>query len=283
MVESPRIRIIYENSRFTKNHKIINASGATYRKINVNLIGYTIRKWWYAGKYIYVYLIKDNEDNKKLSSIYVIRTHTMMYGRIIVNDIPAVNPRLRHFLRLELDDGTTLTWYLTQIKLLDPKCKTDVLKSNYTICSSYEALKDSIRLMQYDISNPNFNINKLMDHLKAGAILNADDIVVDFLLNQEYFPGVGNILQQESLYRCKILPTRLISQLSNTDIVCLVSKLQEIINQLYESFIKAPVGLSHAPILQIYHKGYCPLGHKTVTKILAKRERRTTWCPICQI
>ncbi|XWV25058.1 endonuclease VIII-like protein [Tupanvirus deep ocean] len=276
MVEAPRIRILYENIKFTKNKKIIRVSGASYQKIGINLNGYTIRKWWFAGKYMYTHLVKEG------SREYVIRTHMMMYGKIIINNEREVNPRLIPFLILELDDKTTLTWYLTQIKILDPNCTTDQIKSNYNVCSSRKNILDSVKMMKYDISNVKYDRNLHMKHLLKGKQKHPNDIATDFLLDQKYFPGVGNILQQEVLYRCKVLPTRLLSEIDNNTILCFVDELKGIMNQLYQSYIRKRDGLSHEPILLMYHKGYCPLGHKTVTKIIGYHKRRTTWCPICQ-
>ena len=230
MVESPRIRILYDNIRFTKNKKIMKASGASYNKIGIDLTGFVIRKWWFVGKYIFCYLV-----NEKRKQHYVIRTHMMMYGKITINNQPPINPRLRPFLVLELDDTTILSWYLTQIKILDPTCKTDMIKSNYQYCSSKKTIMDSMELMKYDISHPKFNMEQYRRHLDTGVKRFANDILVDFLLNQEYFPGVGNILQQEALYRCKLNPLKTVNQLAVNQLLCLVDKLKEVINQLYQS------------------------------------------------
>lgn len=103
-----------------------------------------------------------------------------------------------------------------------------------------------------------------------------------FLLDQEYFPGIGNILQQEALYRCHLLPERIVNKTNQNDFVCIITSLKYVIDQLYQSYINKSKGLIHEPIFQIYHKSKCPLGHKTITKYIGKRNRRTTWCPICQ-
>ncbi|XWV26314.1 formamidopyrimidine-DNA glycosylase [Tupanvirus soda lake] len=277
MVEAPRIRILYEKIKHTKNKKIIRASGASYKKININLEGYTIRKWWFAGKYMYTHVIKNDFPE------YVIRTHMMMYGKIIINNEREVNPKLIPFLILELDDGTILTWYLTQIKILDPNCTDDQLKSNYNVCSSRKNVIDSIKMMKYDVSNAAYNKTLHMKHLLKSQQKHPDDIVTDFLLNQAYFPGVGNILQQEVLYRCKTLPTKKLLEIDKKIIMCFVDELKVLLDQLYQSYKRKLHGLPHEPILQVYHKGYCPLGHKTVTKIMGYHKRRTTWCPVCQI
>ena len=276
MVEAPRIRILYENIKFTKNKKIVYAAGASYRKIGIDIVGYTIKKWWFAGKYIYTRIIHDTLPE------YVIRTHMMMYGKIIINDEYDVSPRLIPFLILELNDMTKLTWYLTQIKILDPNCSTDMIKSNYTTCSSKKSIDDSFKLMKYDITNNSYNASDHMKHLLLGKQKHSDDMIVDFLLNQKYFPGVGNILQQEILYQCKVLPSRLLITIDNNTLSCLVDALKNLTDKLYQSYLDKQNNKPHDPILQIYHKSYCPLGHKTQTKIIGYHERRTTWCPICQ-
>lgn len=276
MVEAPRIRILYEKIKFTKGRRIIKISGPSYQKMAVDLTDYTMKKWWFAGKYIYLFLTRENYPS------YVIRTHTMMYGRINVNNETPVSARLRPFMTIELDDGTILRWYLTQIRLLDPQCETDEIKSNYTICSSIKSIHDSTKLMQRDISHKKFNIEASLEYIKQNLDRLGTEILVDFLLDQEFFPGVGNILQQEALYRCRLLPTHLVKEIAMTDIVCLIDALKMVIDQLYTAYQEKSGGLPRKPILEIYHKAYCPLKHKTVTKILGRRKRRTTWCPVCQ-
>lgn len=274
MVEAPRIRIIYENVEFTRGKKIVRASGASYRKIGIDLENYVIWDWWYAGKYIYTKLLRDDYPP------YTIRTHTMMYGRITTTE--STHPRLVPFLKLELDDGTILVWYLCQVKILDPNCTTDELKTNYHVCTSKQAIEDSKRLMKYDISNPAFDANLFRKHLHEGMKKHGDEIIVDYLLNQEYFPGVGNILQQEALYRCRINPYMLVNDVAIDGLDCLTDALREVINALYNSYLSKKEGKPRHAILQIYHKSRCPLDHKTTTKNLGYHDRRTTWCPICQ-
>lgn len=281
MVEAPRIRIIYDNIRFTKGQKIIAASGATYKRVGIDLVGYIIRKWWFAGKYIYLLVEKNNNIS------YVIRTHMMMYGKITVNnefvDNKPVGSRLTPFLKLELADGTILTWYLSQIKFLDPACDTDEVKSNYTTCTSKKSIDDSIEMSKYDFSNKAYDQKKHLNLLYEAIVENPDIIITDLLLDQKYFPGIGNILQQEALYRCRILPIKKVLDVNNDMIICIVDQLRNVIELLYESYLDKLENKPHRPIFQIYHKAYCPLNHKTITKYIGYHNRRTTWCPICQI
>ena len=137
-------------------------------------------------------------------------------------------------------------------------------------------------MMQYDISNKKFSMDSMLDHIKDNFGKIENDILVDLLLNQEFFPGVGNILQQEALYRCKYLPTKNVNNIGMNGIICLINTLKNVIDQLYQSYLDKEAGRPHVPIFQIYHKSYCPLGHKTITKYLGYHNRRTTWCPVCQ-
>lgn len=275
MVEAPRIRILCERIQYTVGKTITYASGPSYTKFNFCLINFKIKMWWFAGKYIYVLL-------QKKSKKYVIRTHMMMYGKIVVNKSTQTNPKLTIFMSLKLDDNTTLDWYLSQIKLLDPTCKSDNLKSNYTTCSSAILIRDSFTMVTFDISAKFYNNKSHLLHIQKGLKKFKNEIITDFLLDQEYFPGVGNILQQEVLYSCLILPTKLVSDLVKSipkSFLCLTVELVNLSNQLYNSYTAVSPTKS---IFKIYHKKMCILGHKTITKYIGYHERKTTWCPICQ-
>ncbi len=277
MVEAPRIRILYEKIKSTIGKYIINANGPSYKRNNVDLVGSYIREWWYAGKYIYALVI--NHENGK----YVIRTHMMMYGRIIINDDDKVNNKLKPFMTLIFDDNTKLIWYLSQINIINPICKVILVKSNYREdCSGKIIYEDSFLMQKYDISNRNFDINLTVNHIYEYWLILYNDIMVDILLNQKFFPGVGNILQQEALYRCCILPTRAFNTVSKETIFCLIDKLKIVTNLLYESYINSYKDGKFHSILLIYRKKYCPQGHKTIQKYLGYRNRRTTYCLICQ-
>ncbi len=57
---------------------------------------------------IYIFLVKN--IRKKL----VIRTHMLMYGKNI-----NYSDNNRYFMKIDLDDNTTISWYACQIKLLN--------------------------------------------------------------------------------------------------------------------------------------------------------------------
>ena len=276
MVEAPRIRILYERLRYVKNRIIASAVGPSYVKANVDVVGYVLRKWWFAGKYMYAVLVKGG-------SKLVIRTHMMMYGRIVVDGEKLVNPKLRAFMTLTLDDGTVIAWYMTQIRILDPANNTDIIASNYRTGTAKQLIADSLKMRRYDVSSENYDREAHIQHVWQGIVDRPEIILTDLLLDQLYFPGVGNIIQQEALYRCCLLPSHQAIDLNDDGLICLIDKVKEVVVQLYTSHTDREAGLEHKRILQIYHKSYCPCNHKTVTKYLGYHDRRTTWCPVCQL
>lgn len=271
MVEAPRIRLVYQKIKHIKLKKIIDIFGPTYLKFDVNLVGYQIIHMWFCGKYIYIAIKKNN-------TVFVLQTHMLMYGRIIIKNTVIVNPKLRPNLTMILDNGETIIWYLSQIKLLDPTCTKIDITTNYGKCTSKQILKNSKLMKKYDFSHPKYNQKIHYQYLIDNLNTISSDNMVDFLLNQKYFPGIGNIVQQEALYCCQINPNKKVNEINNNDIKCLLKKLKCIVDNLFEIYSKDEKNT----LFKIYHKGFCPLGHKTITKILGKRERRTTWCPICQ-
>ena len=275
MVESPRLKITYEQIRHIKGSKITNAFGTSYKKYGIDLIGYTIRKIWYMGKYIFIYLIHHDKPS------YIARTHSMMYGKILINSVP-LNPKLKPFMTWELESGDTVRWYMAQVTIFDPISETCTIKSNYGSFCAKEIIERAVGMMAYDISHERFDRALLVKRIEDCWNEIKEDILTDLLLDQRFFPGVGNILQQEALYRCRLLPGKTVQKAGTTGVDCLIDALSEVIDALYQSYTDKRDGLQYGPIFQIYHKAYCPLGHKTITKYLGYHNRRTTWCPICQ-
>lgn len=58
--------------------------------------------------------------------------------------------------------------------------------------------------------------------------------ICDFMMNQKYFSGIGVWMKCEILYESKILPTRLLKDLSDDDIKILYEKSMEVVKNAYE-------------------------------------------------
>jgi endonuclease-8 len=194
----------------------------------------------------------------------IVRTHFMMFGRLYFNK-PHSRDRKPN-LQLILDNGEYISWYNASVRITLPEDIDTTIKP------------------QYDVSNPEFSADDLLVHAE-NAIKMRDEIVVDFLLDQTVFPGVGNIIQQEALYRCKIYPKMNVNQLNKDNLICLIDQLHIVALAMYNFSLNrtdesGPMGKT---VFQIYHKAYCPLGHKTIREVLGVKQRQVTWCPQCQI
>jgi endonuclease-8 len=260
MVEGPRVRLFYDSVVATTGQSITAVSGTTKlpHYLFQNAI---IKRWYYIGKHLYLILGSHNMD-------IIVRTHFMMFGRLYFN---RPHPRDRKpNLQLVLDNGDYVAWYNASVKITLP-----------------EDIDTSIK-PQYDVSNPEFSQQDLLLHaqkaIKHRNDSASDEIVVDFLLDQNIFPGVGNIIQQEALYRCKVCPKMVISQLSKDNLICLINQCHVVAIAMYDFSVNrtpesGPMGRT---VFQIYHKAYDSLGHKTVREVLGVKQRRVTWCPQCQ-
>lgn len=261
MVEAPRIRLIYRSIKRFKGCIIQSALGTTYDKLNIDLTNYVIKQIWFAGKYFYIGLKLDH-------STIILQIHFMMYGKILINNEHIGSTRVKPNLILKLMPDT-LYFYFSQIKLVNKSC-----------------IKKSLEYMAYDISHYKYDPNKLFIHVKlklnALLITHPKTNMTDFLLDQDIFPGVGNILQQEALYKSKINPNNTIDQLTDDIIISLINNLHTTAMAMYKlDRINAPY-TDRFNLYVIYHKSHCLLGHKTATKYLGEKNRRTTWCSVCQ-
>lgn len=118
-------------------------------------------------------------------------------------------------------------------------------------------------------------------------------ILCKFLMNQEYFGGIGNYLKSEILYRARISPFRTLSSLTDNEISALFSTALSTISQAYQAG-----GLTHGTFLDpdmekgvfsvfIYKKAgeLDPLGN--VIQFMSKQEspdgRGTYYVPQLQV
>lgn len=112
--------------------------------------------------------------------------------------------------------------------------------------------------------------------------------IKQLLLDQSLISGLGNIYVAESLYRAKILPTRLAHTLKPTEIEVLAQAVRQILAEAIDaggtSFndylnVEGQQG-SFLERAAVYQQERCPLGHP-ILKI--KQGGRTThYCAICQ-
>lgn len=120
-------------------------------------------------------------------------------------------------------------------------------------------------------------------------LLKPQRTIVEALMDQSCISGVGNYLKSESLFRARISPHRIVSDLSTDEMMNLWS---EVILSCRESYADHGASIrtyktvddiagSAQFYFRIYNTKECPSGHKTLRE--ETRDGRTSWwCSVCQ-
>lgn len=192
----------------------------------------------------------------------IYKIHFLLYGRLAINSGKS-RPKLRLIFGKD-----TLNFY-SSVKKLTP---TQLQKLE---------LDPSL-----DPTDTKFKTSKSITSFKAYIKKHPKEIIADTLMNQDLFPGVGNIIKNESLYLAKINPNRKVQTLSEKDVKKIISSLRKFSNKFYKAE-KVEMGykrLRSGKFLNVYLGGTCPkTGEKIVRKRIGKLKRMTMWCPSHQI
>ena len=130
-----------------------------------------------------------------------------------------------------------------------------------------------------EIMSPRFNrefLDRFLDrHRKAP--------VKAVLLLQTGFPGIGNWMADEVLWRAKILPSRRINSLGQNERAALLRETKFVVRRSLEKLGK---DFSDPPRGWLIHerwsrRGVCPR-HRTPLRHATIGGRTTAWCPRCQ-
>ncbi|MGO4773216.1 DNA-formamidopyrimidine glycosylase family protein [Flavobacterium sp. W22_SRS_FK3] len=184
MPEGPSIVILKEEVQEFSGQKIIDVSGNSSIEI-ARLQGKTIRKFKSWGKHFLICF----DD-------FTVKIHLLMYGTYRINERKETMPRLS----LVFANGE-VNFYTCSIKILEGDInlyynwKVDVMNENWDQIMARQSLE---------------KIPKQM--------------ICDALLDQDIFSGVGNIIKNEVLYRCKIHPESLVTKIPSEDIQNLINE-----------------------------------------------------------
>jgi endonuclease-8 len=260
MPEGNRIRIYKDMLLKYKGKTITDIEGST-KKIKVReLKNRKISDIFKVGKLLFIEL--DNGD--------ILRFHFLLYGSLQLNPVNKTKPIL-----LLTIGGDKIRFNTSSIKLLSPK-EFNELNLDITLDPTdtrYSKVKSIKTFKEYIQSHPN-------------------EIIADTLMNQDIFPGIGNIIKNESLYLARINPNRKLSTLSNGDIKILIDSIRKF-SLLFYKMEKPEVEkgkkkyvsneASGQDFLNVYIGDTCPNGEKIVRKEIGKLKRMTMWCSSIQV
>ena len=158
------------------------------------------------------------------------------------------------------------------------------------------------RLKSSDVCGPFFSHEDVFQNftkvIEDNNIKQSETVISDAILNQNLFPGIGNIIKVESLHRAKIDPRRHLSSLSNYELKLLIEHCRD--------FSMYWLKFGRTPTKYVYNQTVCGTCNKMSVKMqkiggdnknkmkhLARIEeghdkitsslrRVTFWCIYCQ-
>lgn len=242
MPEGPSLVIAKEELRSLVGLTVRNAEGST-KTVDFERLRHTtlksVRTW---GKHL---LLKFGN--------FTLRIHFLMFGRYAVNE-PIANriPKLV----IKFKPGSSLYLYACAIQTID-----------VSLSSVYD--------WSADVLNKKWDPEKAMTRLKSLG----DAYICDCLLNQSIFAGVGNIIKNEVLFRCRVHPFSTVNKIPR-------KKLRELVDDTSTYsflFLKWKRAMQLKKHWEAYTKKVCPRdGHKIKKSYAGVTRRRTFYCEHCQ-
>jgi len=241
-MEGPSIHNLQEKLRIFLNNKISTAFGnAKFDK--EELVGQKIKDIYAFGKRLIIQL-----------DTHALVTHFLMYGSFRMDE-----ERTDRIPRLAL--------ITTKHSLFFYSCSVKCIKT--------KNLKGELPL-DFDILSANWDIKKIVVTIKK----NPQETLDDILLDQEIFPGVGNIIKNEALALSFLNPQKKVGRLSVKKITELAQNARNF-SQLFFNHYDS-WSLLKKELLVYGRKNCARCGSPIIRKQTGKRNRRSFICPQCQ-
>ncbi len=133
----------------------------------------------------------------------------------------------------------------------------------------------------YDLLNKSYNMQKHIQHLEEKV--NSRKSICSTLMDQNFFPGVGNYIKSESLYASKIHPEEKWGNLTREMRMNLLKHTQEVMKKSYQSGgaelkdFKNPFHSSNFS-LKVYGETHTKQ-HNEIISIKTSDSRKSWFCP----
>jgi endonuclease-8 len=156
------------------------------------------------------------------------------------------------------------------------KFKTGELFTYACSVREIESSLNSLYDWRADLMSGEWDEALAVDKLKALG----DMLICDALLQQEIFAGAGNIFKNEVLFRLGLRPETKLSTLSGNELKLLAREMR-----LYAfQFFTWKKQFQLRKNWNVYKRKFCAVcGTKTVMATTGKLQRRSHYCPKCQV
>lgn len=183
---------------------------------------------------------------------FTIRIHFLLFGSYAINDVRPAQPRLS----LQFAKGN-LNFYACSIQVLEKPL-------------------DDLYDWSSDVMSDAWDASAARRKLTAQPTM----LVCDALLDQSIFAGVGNIIKNEVLFRIRIHPESLVGKIPAAKRRRLVT---EAVRYSFQ-FLAWKKEFTLRKHWQAHTMKICPRDHVPFEKkYLGKTNRRTFYCPLCQV
>ena len=215
------------------------------------IVGRRIEGVTALGKLLFIHFASDDDDQ-----LIHLRLHCLMFGDVRIN---RTRPGKRLTLRMTLDEATKVYLYLGAARM----ATTDEVDPD---------------VLSRDIAGGN---NPTDDVMRRAAAARPDGLVCDVLLDQHWFPGLGNKIKCEALHRARVHPAVAMKNLSDDQFESLAFHSRDFTAH-FESVIFRD-GDRGTPDYKIFRKRKCgTCGGKVLNEKLGELERSCHYCPDCQ-
>tara|TARA_Y100001935_G_C17239792_1_gene475026 strand:+ start:97 stop:963 length:867 start_codon:yes stop_codon:yes gene_type:complete len=163
----------------------------------------------------------------KLNNSYTILIHLGMTGKIIIEDINKKKYRTSFYYKT-VDKNTKHDHLILKFSRNISLIYNDVRKFGFIKIFKTDKINQISHLKKLgpEPLSKKFNINYVEKKLKRRKIF-----LKDFLMNQNFVAGLGNIYVNEAIFLSKINPKLRVNNISNKKINVIISKIKKILKK----------------------------------------------------
>ncbi|MGK3753425.1 MAG: formamidopyrimidine-DNA glycosylase [Bacillariaceae sp.] len=215
----------------------------------------------------------DNASTKKIA----LRFHFGMNGCLMVRKFND-SSKLAPWRKNDKSSNKCTFIFSRNIRELNPidGMVIEMVSSTWTVVSEFVARSKLSRLGSRDVCGAglNFDSQAVFDSIIEKR---SKSMICDALLDQDRFPGVGNIIKIEGLHNSRVHPRRLVENLSHDELMSTILECRNYAMRWLSS--------GRAPTKKVYNQtrcGSCRTGRVRMVKMGTGLSRVTFWCENCQ-
>ncbi|BAM03134.1 Fpg/Nei family DNA glycosylase [Phycisphaera mikurensis] len=248
-MEGPGIRFFAENLQRVIGQRLEAVEGERAGAVEPErFVGRTLAEVVPAGKLLF-FRFRSVDD-------VVIRVHCLMFGDVRIN---------------EDRPGKTLT-----LRLGFERDRVDVYLGAARAATAGE-MDDGRVPVTRDMLDPRFRPARGWD---AAAKALPDAILGDALLDQDLFPGLGNKIKNEAMFRARVSPLDAVGAIPRASGLRLMREAAAFSRHFLGEY---RAGRHIQPSMQLYGRRTCPACGGPVSKQeIGELQRKSHWCPACQ-